>query len=45
MQEQIQRQIAALNAVIQRSARTTGERIDPVTVDALTQEYADAWEG
>lgn len=44
MQEQIQRQLAALNAVIQRSASAAGERLDPTAVDALTRAYVDAWE-
>lgn len=36
MQEQIQRQIAVLNALIQRAANTAGERLDLATVDATS---------
>lgn len=44
MQEQIQTYIAALNTVFQRYASAAGERLAPVTADALNRDYIDAWE-
>ena len=45
MHETIETQIAALNAIWQRYARTAEEFLDPDSTDALNRDYLAVWEG
>ena len=44
MHEDMDTQIAALNAIWQRYARTANEHLDPDTAEALNRDYLAVWD-